>query len=194
MEVERSLSELRARLADRVPARFGLAAVLRPAAVLIPLQIRQGALWVVLTERRKDLRSHAGQISFPGGTIDPSDASPLAAALREADEELGIARSDVQVLGPLDEYPTPSRFNISPFVGVIPHPYAFRPSEREVARVIELPVAAFRAPGVYREDPVPVPILGRFRSIITYQVGENRVWGVTAAIFKQFLDLVGTVG
>jgi 8-oxo-dGTP pyrophosphatase MutT (NUDIX family) len=195
VEVERSLSSLRGQLATRVPARLRLGSrVLRPAAVLIPLQVRSGDLWVVLTERRKELRSHAGQISFPGGAVDAEDASPRAAALREAQEELGIRPADVEMLGPLDEYPTITRFNIHPFVGVIPHPYAFTPSEREVARVIELPFAAFRAPGVFREEPVPVPFLGRFATVITYQVGEHRVWGATAAIFKQLLDLVEGVG
>jgi 8-oxo-dGTP pyrophosphatase MutT (NUDIX family) len=188
--IELVVSALRERLPRRVPARLRIPAqLLRSAAVLVPLQVRAGDLWVVLTERRKDLRSHAGQISFPGGSIDAGDASPAAAALREADEELGIRPADVEVLGPLDEYPTVTRFKIIPFVGLLPFPYPFAASASEVARVIEAPFSAFLAPGAYRQDPAPVPVLGRLAMVSSYQVGEHRVWGATAAIFKQLLEL-----
>jgi len=165
--------------------------VLRPAAVLIPLFVREGELWVLLTERRKDLRAHAGQISFPGGAVDPADPDPAFTALREAEEEVGIVRSEVRVLGALDEYPTVTFFKIMPFVGRIPEPHALAPSPTEVAEVIEAPLSAFRAPGVHTEEPLPVPIpkLGRFKTITSYQIGKHRVWGATAAILKQLLEI-----
>ena len=167
--------------------------VLRPAAVLVPLFIRQGEPWVLLTQRRADLRAHAGQISFPGGACDPTDADAACTALREAEEEVGLSRSGVQLLGPLDEIPTVTFFKISPFVALIPEPHALEPAPAEVAEIIEEPLSAFRQLGVFSEEPLrlPLPGLGRFRTLVSYQVGRHRVWGATAAILRQLLDVEG---
>ena len=170
--------------------------VLKPAAVLIPLFIRAGELWVLLTQRRADLRAHAGQISFPGGGVDASDPDPSVTALREAEEEVGIPRAQVRLIGQLDEYPTVTFFKISPFVGQIVEPHTVTPNPSEVSEVIELPLSAFRAPGVHTEDPIPFPYpkIGRFKSITNYNVGRHRVWGVTGAILKQLLEIEATLG
>lgn len=179
-------------LRGRPLVRVGLPElVLRPAAVLVPLFLRGGEPWVLLTRRRADLRAHAGQISFPGGACDASDPAPSWTALREAEEEVGLPHSAVQLLGPLDEYPTVTFFKISPFVGLIPEPHALAPSPAEVEEIIEAPLSAFRAPGVFSEEAVrlPLPGLGRFRTIVSYQVGPHRVWGATAAILQQLLEL-----
>jgi 8-oxo-dGTP pyrophosphatase MutT (NUDIX family) len=169
--------------------------VLRPAAVLVPLFIRGGEPWVLLTQRRADLRSHAGQISFPGGACDLSDPDAAFTALRETEEEVGLPRQDMQVLGPLDEIPTVTFFKISPFVALIPEPHALTPSPTEVAEIIEEPLSAFRQSGVFSEEPMrlPLPGLGRWKTIASYQVGRHRVWGATAAILRQLLDLEGRI-
>ena len=169
--------------------------VLRPAAVLVPLFIRGGEPWVLLTQRRADLRSHAGQISFPGGACDASDPDAAFTALRETEEEVGLSRSGVQLLGPLDEVPTVTFFKISPFAALIPEPHALAPSPSEVAEIIEQPLSAFRKSGVFSEEPVrlPLPGLGRWKTITSYQVGRHRVWGATATILRQLLDLEGRI-
>lgn len=192
VEPEQRLQVLGHALRRRPHSRVWLPeVVLKPSAVLIPLFVRRGEIWVLLTERRKDLRAHAGQISFPGGAVDATDPDPSFTAIREAEEEVGLARSEVRILGPLDEYPTVTFYKIAPFVGHIPEPHALAPSPREVAEVIELPLSAFRAPGVHSEEPirVPIPKLGRFKTITSYQVGRHRVWGATAAILKQLLEI-----
>ncbi|MBS2029622.1 MAG: CoA pyrophosphatase [Deltaproteobacteria bacterium] len=170
--------------------------VLKPAAVLIPLFVRNAELWVLLTQRRADLRAHAGQISFPGGGVDQTDPDPSITALREAEEEVGIPRGQVRLMGQLDEYPTVTFFKISPFVGQITEPHALTPNPSEVAEVIELPLSAFKQPGVHTEEPIPFPYpkLGRFKSITSYQIGRHRVWGVTGAILKQLLEIEATLG
>jgi len=186
------LHALAERLRGRPVARVRLPEVaLRPASVLIPLFVRRDELWVLLTLRRPDLRAHAGQISFPGGSAEPTDPDLAFTALREAEEEVGLPRDQVRILGQLDEYPTLTFFKISPFVAEIREPHALAPNPAEVAEVIELPLSAFRAPGVHSEHPlrVPIPKLERFSSITSYQVGRHRVWGATAAILKQLLDV-----
>ena len=109
---------------------------------------------------------------------------------------MGIPRSSVKVLGPLDECPTITFFKISPWVAQIPEPHALAPSPREVAEVIELPLSAFRAPGVFSEEPIriPLPRFGRYKVMTNYQVGRHRVWGATAAILKQLLEVEEGLG
>jgi 8-oxo-dGTP pyrophosphatase MutT (NUDIX family) len=113
--------------------------------------------------------------------------------LREAFEEVGIRQEHVDVLGELDEFPTVTRFKINPFVGVIPYPYSFVPNEREVSQLIQAPLSAFVAPGVLTTQQAPIPFLGRYRTIYSYQIGLHRVWGATAAILKELLDIISVL-
>ena len=160
----------------------------RRAGVLVPLFVRDGALWVVLTLRTETVEHHRGQISFPGGGEEPEDHSLLATALRETDEEIGVASGDVRYLGRLSPIVTVTDFYVEPYVGAIPQPYAFRPAEAEIAEVIEAPVGALLDPRILETRDFP----GRPEPVLFYHHGEHVIWGATARILKELLDaLVG---
>jgi 8-oxo-dGTP pyrophosphatase MutT (NUDIX family) len=150
--------------------------------VLVPLFDRDGATHVWLVRRPSTMRSHAGQVAFPGGKCDPGDPTPGDAALREAEEELGIPRQAVDVLGALDEMPTITGFTISPYVGWLRHDVTVVPSTNEVARAFAAPLAAFL------EAPSGVP---PWRG---WTVDGELVWGATAAILRGFVAIMRELG
>ena len=174
--------------------------VLRPefgaaAAVLVPLLPRPEGLHVLFTERSKELRAHAGQISFPGGRVELSDADAPAAALREAHEEVGLDKEDVEILGMLDDCPTfVTGFVITPVVGLI-NPLAFtsagrypwNPSPAEIAALHELPLADFLEPRNLRIEMRERE--GRMFELYWYTVQGQVVWGATARILSQLIQL-----
>lgn len=154
----------------------------RPAAVLIPLVWRPESPGIVLTRRESGLRHHAGQISFPGGKLEPDDPSPRAAALREAHEEIGLAPQQVQVVGELPEYVTVTGFLVTPVVGLIAPPLDLRPQAGEVAEIFELPLSLALDPGNYvRHDYEQDGRRGQYLSL-THQ--ERFIWGATAAMLR----------
>ena len=160
----------------------------REAAVLVPLFVAaDGSLHAVFTERRADLRSHAGEISFPGGRRDDTDADLEATALRECEEELGLPPDAVELVGALRPTPTfVTNYAIYPFVGLIEPGFAWVPQEREVARVLELPLEAVRAGhGRRRLVRRGVP----FRTD-TYEAGGHLIWGATARIVADLLERI----
>ncbi|HXA54886.1 MAG TPA: CoA pyrophosphatase [Solirubrobacteraceae bacterium] len=150
------------------------------AAVLVPLYLAAGGEpHAVLTRRRADLRRHAGEISFPGGRRDPEDPDLRATALREAEEEIGLARAQVSLLGELAPVSTfVTGYLIHPFVGLIPGPQTWRPSPREVAQVLELPLRALR------EGHTRTQMQRRGISFETdaYILDGHLIWGATARI------------
>ncbi len=162
---------------------------LRRAAVLIPLFKKAGEYHILFTKRTEKVPHHKGQISFPGGQRDKEDADLLATALREAEEEMGIAPKDVQILGELDDCCTASSdFCISPFVGLIPYPYPFRVNPHEIAEVIEAPLSVLRHENQMRQeiflrDGEPFPVY-------FYEYQDKTIWGATARILTEFLDLL----
>jgi 8-oxo-dGTP pyrophosphatase MutT (NUDIX family) len=162
-----------------------------PAAVLVPL-FRAGEAhepYVVLTRRRADLRRHAGEISFPGGRQDGEDADLTHTALREAEEEIGLMRSQVSMLGALPATSTfATNYIIHPFVGEIPAGLAWRPSAREVDAVLELPLDAVRS-GRTRAD---IERRGFTFETDAYVVGEHLIWGATARILEHLLERLQT--
>jgi 8-oxo-dGTP pyrophosphatase MutT (NUDIX family) len=164
------------------------------AAVLVPLQVVGDAVHVVYTRRARALPTHAGQVAFPGGVSDPGrDADAAATALREAHEEIGLAPGDVRLLGPLDDIATvSSRFLITPWVGLVPHPYAWIPSAREVDAVFTVALERLRAPDAERRelwdfDGTRVPI-------DFFPIDGHVIWGATHRITRNLLDVWREVG
>jgi len=190
---EITLPQIRRAIARHQPVlrpEFG-----RAAAVLVPLLPRPEGLHVLFTERSKELRSHAGQISFPGGSVDQSDKDVRSAALREAREEVGLREEHVDILGTIDDCPTfVTGYVITPVVGVV-DPLAFtaagrypwEPSPAEIAALHELPLAEFM-------DPKNLKIEWRAREgqmfeLYWYNVQGATVWGATARILHQLIRL-----
>lgn len=151
----------------------------RPAAVLIPItdRIEPG---VILTQRPQWLRSHAGQVAFPGGKVDAGDRDAVDAALREADEELGIERTHVDVIGIADTYYSGSGYRIVPVVGLIPPDLRFDPNPDEVAAWFEVPLAFLLDPANAVKKTVDWS--GQTREYYDMQWQDRRIWGVTAGI------------
>lgn len=168
---------LRRVLGGRSPRRLPVGAT-KSAAVLAPLFERAGEVHVWLVRRPQSMRSHAGQVAFPGGKADPSDASPMATALREAQEELGIAPSDVDVLGPLDDINTVTGFTVSPWVGWVRSDVAIVPNPHEVERAFAAPLRAF-----FAEQTGVWPRHG-------WKIDGELVWGATAAIVRDFVSIL----
>jgi 8-oxo-dGTP pyrophosphatase MutT (NUDIX family) len=162
----------------------------RAAAVLLPLAW-DGDEWHILYTRRTDIvEHHKGQVSFPGGATDPQDASPEETALREAEEEVGLRRSDVRILGRMGEMLTVTNFFITPIVGVFPWPYAFTVHTIEVERVFTLPLAWL----ANRQNWQEFIRQETGYSVITYFPYDGELlWGVTARITVEFLRALGLI-
>ena len=158
----------------------------RRAAVLCPIVRRDGALHVMLTVRSAQMRVHAGQIAFPGGKIDATDASPLAAALREADEEIGLPGADVDILGALDPYDTSTGFVVTPFVGMVAPSFRPIPSEGEVAEVFEVPFDFLMDHA--NHERIEKLHQGRTRRFYQMVYGRYRIWGATAGMLCNLAD------
>src|SRR5207244_1364439 len=186
-----TLDELVTLTRERLAAR--LRRVVEPgplvrAAVLVPL-VERGGPHVIFAKRTDRVGTHRGQISFPGGTIDPADPSPLDAALRESEEEVGLPRAAVEPLGALDDTETfATQFVITPWVGVVRRPVTWRTDGEEVERVIEVPFAALAAPGRLRVEHWERD--GVVRPVYFFDYDGGTIWGATARIVKHYLALV----
>lgn len=166
----------------------GLSAPLRPAAVLIPLMYEAGEEALLLTRRAEGLRHHAGQISFPGGSLEPQDADSHAAAIRETTEEVGISEQDIQVIGSLAAQPTVTGFEVTPVVAKIRRPQAFTPDPNEVAEVFQVPLS-------FLFDPANRHDSYRDFEGITYPTSEwryagHRIWGATGWMIRQMVKII----
>ena len=158
------------------------------AAVLVPL-VDRGGPHLVFAKRTETVGTHKGQISFPGGTLDPADASLLDAALRECEEEVGLPRAAVEPLGALDDTETvATQFVITPWVGVVREPIAWRPDGEEIEKVIEVPLAALVDPANVRVELWERQ--GVLREIHFFDWDGEIIWGATARILRHYLDLV----
>jgi len=161
---------------------------LHPAAVLIPIYKKDGEYHVLLTKRTEELEYHKGQICFPGGSHHDGDGSLKDTALREAHEEVGIRPEDVEILGELDSMGTvTSHFLVTPFVGIIPYPYKFTVSHHEIDELIEVPLAALADDRNYWEEERSAEGVTGKASFFRYN--DKVIWGATARILKQFVDL-----
>jgi 8-oxo-dGTP pyrophosphatase MutT (NUDIX family) len=159
----------------------------KPAAVLVPIVDRREPT-VLLTLRTTELNSHAGQVAFPGGKIDPQDATPLAAALREAKEEIGLARELVDPLGYLDLYLTFSGFRILPLVGRVDPDYRLTLNQFEVAEAFEVPLAFLMAPENHLRKARDWK--GIIRHYYEMPYGDRLIWGVTAGILRNLYERI----
>ena len=152
---------------------------LRPAAVLVPI-IHGDAPGILLTQRAAHLNAHAGQVSFPGGRIEPGDASPEAAALREAEEEIGLAPGHVELAGRLPDYVTGTGFLITPVLGLLPDGLVLTPSPDEVAEIFMLPLSTLLDPDA--PERRTRMFRGRERHFWVWPHEHHYIWGATAAI------------
>ena len=158
------------------------------AAVLLPLLCKQGEWHVLVTQRTQDVEHHKGQISLPGGACEPQDETLMDTALRETYEEIGIPPHCVEVLGALDDFPTITNFIVTPFVGVVPHPFSYRLNPQEVAAVVEVPLAFLCDPSRLRVEQREYE--GRTFPVLFWDFGPHTIWGATARILKDFLELL----
>lgn len=162
-----------------------------PAAVLIPLIVREGRVHLLMEKRPQNLEHHKGQVSFPGGAREPKDADMVATALREAHEEVGLEPGDVEVFGPIDDIVTVTHFRVTPVVGRIPDGYAYRPAASEVETLLEPPLDLFlcEPPGRSRMEHD-----GQQFEVVTYPFEGHLIWGATARIARSLLELVERSG
>jgi 8-oxo-dGTP pyrophosphatase MutT (NUDIX family) len=156
--------------------------------VLVPLVERGAGLNLVLTRRTSRLAHHPGQVAFPGGKQDPGDSGPLAAALREAWEEIGLAPDQVGVLGQFDRHETVTGFVVTPFVGLVEGDFLARPDPGEVEEVFEVPLGFALDPGNFQVHGRPW--MGNFRHYYVIPYGPHYIWGATARMLKTLADRV----
>lgn len=186
MSASRDLEEIRAALEDREPGSlvdpFAPPSPVRPASVLVPVYEDRGEAHILFVRRSDHLGKHPGQIAFPGGGRDPGE-DELDCALREAEEEVGILRSGVDILGRLDRYTTITGYLVSPFVAQLAWPCELRPDPGEVAQVLHVPLARLVEPGTLR-------VADGQRGVVNFfDVGEEVIWGATARMLRQLLEL-----
>ncbi|HJQ39383.1 MAG TPA: CoA pyrophosphatase [Thermoanaerobaculia bacterium] len=180
------MTRLRAVLARR-PAVEIVAPNHRRACVLIPLIRKNGGWSIVFTKRSEALAAHSGQIAFPGGAVEPGETLEEA-AVREADEEVGIPPRDVELIGRLDDMITHSGFLVAPFAGVIHEPLEYVIQESEVVEVFEVPVEALLA--VDNPEVRYVAFRAKRYPAYFYHHRQYEIWGLTGRMLKAFLDLV----
>lgn len=156
------------------------------AAVLLPLLCKDGAWHILVTQRTQTVEHHKGQISFPGGACEAIDKDSQATALRETYEEVGVPPECVEVLGVLDDFCTITGFLVTPFVGVIPHPFEYSTNSDEVESAIEVPLSFFCDGAHLRVEEREFD--GRAYEVLFWDYGSYTIWGATAQILKTFLD------
>lgn len=159
---------------------------LRPAAVLVGLLPGAGGIDVILTTRASHLKHHAGQVSFPGGKVDPEDSGVVACALREAQEEIGLAPVQARVLGTAAAHETVTGYHVTPVVAVIDPAFRPHPDPGEVAEVFRVPLAHLADAGAYRIEQRHWR--GAWRRYYTVPYGPYYIWGATARILRALAD------
>jgi len=160
------------------------------AAVLVPLFRKEGNCHLLFTKRTDKVKYHKGEISFPGGMADKEDFDLKSTALREASEEIGLNEKDVEIIGVLDDIVTTTEFIVTPYVGLFPYPYMFRPSPIEIAELIEVPISHLLREDCFSEKEIVR--MGKKEIVYAYQYRNHVIWGATARILKQLLDLISS--
>ena len=162
---------------------------LTPAAVLFPIVERGDQQTVLLTQRTAHLRDHAGQISFPGGRVEAEDGSPIQTALRETEEEIGLLRDRIDVLGYLPEYRTGTGFRVTPVVALVRPPFDLKPDPFEVAEVFEVPLGFLLDPANHKRHSMHYK--GALRHFFAMPYGDYFIWGATAGMIRSLTERLG---
>ena len=163
-------------------------ALLKPAAVLVPIVDRPDGLTVLFTQRTANLAAHAGQVSFPGGRIEAADPDATAAALRETEEEIGLPRDRVELVGTLDRYVTRTGFQITPFVGIVHPPFELTPDPNEVADIFEVPFSFIFAPASAERHSREFQ--GAKREFYAFPYDNRYIWGATAGMLVNLCEIL----
>lgn len=162
---------------------------LTPAAVLFPIVLREEGHTVLLTQRTAHLRDHAGQISFPGGRVEVEDLSPIHTALRETEEEIGLPRERVEIVGFLPEYRTGTGFRVTPVVALVRPPFDLQPDPFEVAEIFEVPLSFLLDPANHQQHSLHYR--GALRNYFAMPYGEYFIWGATAGMIRSLSERLG---
>ena len=161
---------------------------LMDAAVLLPIILRDEGPTLLFTQRTAHLNAHAGQISFPGGRMETHDASPVDAALRETEEEVGLARRHIDVIGTLPEYHTGTGFRVTPVVGIVHPPFDMQADPYEVAEIFEVPLA-FLMNGMHHQRRTAEFVTGN-RTFYVMPYERFFIWGATAGMLRNFFHFL----
>lgn len=167
---------------------MAVGAQLTPAAVLVPLIARPAGLTTLFTQRTGHLAHHAGQISFPGGHVAPGDETPEATALRETEEEIGLARRHVEIVARLGEYVTRTGFKVTPVVGLVAPPFELAPDPREVADVFEVPLDFLLDPANHQRHSREFQ--GTVRQFYAMPYRGYYIWGATAGMLINLYEVL----
>jgi len=162
--------------------------IARPAAVLVPLVKRSNGLHVILTRRTDHLSDHAGQISFPGGRQEEFDVTIEETALRETEEEIGLNRGHIELIGRIDDYYTVTGYQVTPVIGLVTPPFDLVPDDHEVAEVFEVPLEFILNPGNQKLQTVTFEGTRRRYFAIPYR--EYYIWGATAGMLVNFSEVL----
>lgn len=164
---------------------------LTPAAVLFPIVLREEAPTVLLTQRTAHLKDHPGQISFPGGRVEESDVNAVATALRETEEEIGLSRRCVEIVGFLPEYRTGTGFSVTPVVGFVSPPFEVLTDSYEVESVFEVPLAFLLDAANHKRHSMQYR--GRLRTFYAMPYGDRFIWGATAGMIRSLYERIADI-
>ncbi|MGE6791494.1 8-oxo-dGTP pyrophosphatase MutT, NUDIX family [Pseudomonas guineae] len=181
------LDELLLRMRGYSPQDMQIDTRYPEAAVLVPIT-RSDEPEVVLTLRASGLSTHGGEVAFPGGRRDPEDADLVETALREAEEEIGLPPGLVEIIGPLSTLVSRHGIQVTPYVGLVPDFVEYRPNDGEIAAVFAVPLAFFRDDP--RETTHRIDYLGRSWYVPSYRYDEFKIWGLTAIMLVELVNLV----
>ena len=162
---------------------------LTAAAVLFPIVLRDSGATVLLTQRTAHLRDHGGQISFPGGRVEVEDISPIHTALRETEEEIGLDRERIEIIGFLPEYRTGTGFRVTPVVALVRPPFDLLPDPFEVAEVFEVPLHFLLNPENHQRHSLHYR--GALRHFFAMPYGDYFIWGATAGMIRSLTERLG---
>ncbi|MGA2150675.1 MAG: CoA pyrophosphatase [Geobacteraceae bacterium] len=162
------------------------------SAVLIPLFLKNGVCHILFTKRAENLTHHRGEVSFPGGVFQPEDGDTQETALRETSEEVGVAPEDVEILGVIDDFLSIHNYLVTPYVGFVTARHPLRINPDEIERIIEVPLSFLLTPDIFHLRDWTWQ--GRTIPLYCIDYEGDRIWGLTAAMLKQFLEIISAGG